>query len=143
MCPRAFSSQSLLNFNVLLRVPQLLYKKHACSVALIALQHDLLILRRASARAEGLHLLRQSAQVLVFAVDAVDDGHRSAEFSCLHTNSNALLFLADFAAYTNLSRKPACWTNIRHCTQGDKHKWRYIRLSTLYSRTKLEPDLIV
>jgi hypothetical protein len=41
-----------------------------------------------------------------------------------------LLFLTDFAACTDLSRKSACWTNIRHCTQKDKHVGRYIRLST-------------
>jgi hypothetical protein len=51
-----------------------------------------------------------------------------------------LLFLADFAACTNLSRKPACWTNIRHSTQKDKRVERYIRLSTHKCFTS-SPDL--
>jgi hypothetical protein len=128
-----------LNLNVFLRVPQLLNKKQSRPAPLITLQHNLLILRRATASTEGFHFLRQPAKILLFAVYAIYNCHWPAKFSCLHPNSDALLFLANFTASTNLSRKPACRTNIRHCTQKYKHTEPYIKLSTTEKKENLKP----
>jgi hypothetical protein len=104
--------------------------------SLVSLKDYLVVFCCSTACAEGLKLLCEAPEVLVFVVDSFHYRGWFSKFACFTAYFDALLVFADFGAHAYVFGKPACRTDFCHVAQLAKEWRRYLRFSTR------EPDVV-